>query len=340
MTTTAASRLRRALGTTSARKTAINLLALGIVCLVLSLLTPRFASTDNFWNVLRQISAVLITGSAVTLLMVSGGLDLSVGGVLALSGVTAALLSESLPLPLAFLVAVLVGAGVGLLNGFLTVVIGINAVIATLGTMYVSRGSALLISNGVPVYDVPSDFKWLGTGYIGPVPVPVVAAGLCLLVFTMLERRTLLGRYSVAVGSNPTAAQLSGVPLARTRFLLYTLAGAAAGLSGCVWASRVNAGIATVGVGFEFDVIVATLLGGTSLLGGQGTVLGMAIGAVIVGVLNNGLNILGVQSFWQTVALGTILVLAVGLDAVLRKEDLALRFRRRFRDPGGVTVGV
>jgi ribose/xylose/arabinose/galactoside ABC-type transport system permease subunit len=332
--------MRRALSTTSARRMAINLLALGIICLILSILSPRFASTDNFWNVLRQISAVLIAGSAVTMLMVSGGLDLSVGGVLALSGVTAALLSDQMPLPLAFLIATLVGAGIGLLNGFLTIVIGINAVIATLGTMYVSRGSALLISNGVPVFDVPAEFKWLGTGYLGPAPVPVVVAGICLLVFTILERRTLLGRYSVAVGSNSVAASLSGVPLDKTRFILYTLSGAAAGLAGCVWASRINSGLSTVGVGFEFDVIVATLLGGTSLLGGQGTVLGMAIGAIIVGVLNNGLNLLGVQSFWQTVALGTILVLAVGLDAVLRRDDLAARVRRRRRSPEATTASA
>lgn len=335
-----AGRLRRSMSTTSARKTAINLLALGIICLVLTLLSPRFLTPDNFWNVLRQISAVLIAGTAVTMLMVSGGLDLSVGGVLALSGVTAALLSDQLPLPLAFLMATLVGAGVGLLNGFLAVVVGINAVIATLGTMYVSRGTALLISNGVPVFDVPADFKWLGTGYLGPAPIPVVAAVVCLVVFTILERRTLLGRYSVAVGSNPGAAQLSGVPLDRTRFILYVLSGAMAGLAGCVWASRINSGLSTVGVGFEFDVIVATLLGGTSLLGGQGTVMGMAIGAVIVGVLNNGLNLLGVQSFWQTVALGTILVLAVGLDATLRREDLAARVRRRRRGAEPSTAGA
>ena len=341
MAVTASARMRRTLSTTSARKTAINLLALGIICLVLAVLSPRFASPDNFWNVLRQISAVLIAGSAVTMLMVSGGLDLSVGGVLALSGVAAALLAANeVPLPIAFLVATLVGAGVGLFNGFLAVIVGINAVIATLGTMYVTRGSALLISNGVPVYDVPVDFKWLGTGYIGPVPVPVVVAAIVVLVFTVVERRTLLGRYAVAVGSNSTAAQLSGVPIRRTRIILYTLAGAMAGLAGCVWASRINSGLSTVGVGFEFDVIVATLLGGTSLLGGQGTVLGMAIGALIVGVLNNGLNLLGVQSFWQTVALGTILVVAVGLDATLRREDLAARMRRRRRGTGSAAANA
>jgi ribose/xylose/arabinose/galactoside ABC-type transport system permease subunit len=324
-------RVQRMLATTSGRKMAINLMALGVICLVFSLLAPRFATPDNVWNILRQISAVLIVGGAVTMLMVSGGFDLSVGAVLALSGVTAALLSQEIPVPLAFLVATLVGAGVGMLNGFLVVVIGINAVIATLGTLYVSRGSALLLSNGVPVYSVPGDFKWLGTGFIGPVPVPVVTAGICLVVFTILERRTLMGRYSVAVGSNSAAAELSGVPIRWTRFLLYTLSGASAGLAGCVWASRINSGLSTVGVGFEFDVIVATLLGGTSLLGGQGTVIGMVVGAIIVGVLNNGFNLLGVQSFWQTVALGVVLVLAVGLDAVLRREDLTARVRRRTR---------
>jgi ribose/xylose/arabinose/galactoside ABC-type transport system permease subunit len=332
-----AGRLKRALGTTSGRKMAINLLALGVICLVFTILAPRFATADNLWNVLRQISAVLIVGGAVTMLMVSGGFDLSVGAVLALSGVTAALLSQQMPVPIAFVIATLVGASVGMLNGFLVVVVGINAVIATLGTLYVSRGSALLLSNGVPVYSVPDEFKWLGTGFIGPVPVPVVTAGICLVAFTILERRTLLGRYSVAVGSNATAAQLSGVPLRQTRFVLYTLSGASAGLAGCVWASRINSGLSTVGVGFEFDVIVATLLGGTSLLGGQGTVIGMAVGALIVGVLGNGFNLLGVQSFWQTVALGTVLVLAVGLDAVLRREDLTARVRRRTRsgEPAG-----
>jgi ribose transport system permease protein len=197
--------------------------------------------------------------------------------------------------------------------------------------MYVSRGSALLLTDGTPVYSVPDGFKWLGTGYIGPVPVPVVVALIWVAVFTIVERRTILGRFGVAVGSNATAAELAGVPIRRTRFILSTLAGAAAGFAGCVWASRINSGLATVGVGFEFDVIVATILGGTTLLGGEGTIIGMFIGAVIVGVLNNGLNLLGVSSFWQTVALGTILVLAVGLDALLRRERAVFHFRRRDR---------
>lgn len=328
--------LRTAIASSIGLKMAINLLALVIICAVLAALTPRFLTTENLTNILRQISVVVIVASVVTLLMVGGGLDLSVGGVVALSGVTAALLSQQMPVPLAFLIATLVGAAVGSLNGFLTVVVGINSVIATLGTLYVSRGTALLISNGVPVYAVPPDFKWLGTAYLGPIPVPALCALLLVGLFTIVQRRTLLGRYTVAVGSNIAAARLSGIPIQRTRFILATLSGASAGFAGCVWASRVNSGLSTAGVGFEFDVIVATILGGTSLLGGQGTVIGAFIGAIIVGVLNNGLNLLGVQSFWQTVSLGVVLVLAVGLDAVLRRDKVAVRIRRRDRpaEPG------
>lgn len=339
--------MRRSWVEVSARlgpKMAINLLALLIICIVLMLLTPKFFTTGNVANVLRQIAPVVIVASVVTLLMVAGGLDLSVGGVIALSGVAAALLSQSLPVPIAFVAATLLGAAVGAVNGLLVVVVGVNSVIATLGMLYVSRGSALLISGGVPIYSVPSDFKWLGTEYFGPVPVAVVMALLMVAAFTVVQRRTILGRHAVAVGSNTTAARLSGVPIQRTRFVLFTLAGASAGLAGCLVASRVNAGLSTVGVGFEFDVIVATILGGTSLLGGEGTVIGAFIGAVIVGVLNNGLNLLGVQSFWQTVSLGIVLVLAVALDAVLRRERVMVLIRRRDHGaepmPAGPAAGV
>jgi ribose/xylose/arabinose/galactoside ABC-type transport system permease subunit len=143
---------------------------------------------------------------------------------------------------------------------------------------------------------------------------------IAVIIFMVIERRTLLGKYAVAVGSNPQAAFLAGVPIRKTRMTLYILSGLAAGWGGVMISSRLASGIPNAGLGFEFEVIVATVLGGTSLLGGQGTVIGMLIGALIVGTLNNGLNLLGVQSFWQTVALGTVLVLAVGLDAALRRE--------------------
>jgi ribose/xylose/arabinose/galactoside ABC-type transport system permease subunit len=319
-------------------KMAINVLALFIICVTLAALSPQFTTITNVANVLRQIAPVIIVASVVTILMVSGGLDLSVGGVVALSGVAAALLSQQLPIPLAFALATLLGAVIGSINGFLVVIVGVNSVIATLGMLYVSRGSALLISGGVPVYNVPTDFRWLGTESIGPIPLAVIVALAMVVFFTIIQRRTIVGRYAVAVGSNANAARLSGVPIKRTRFALFAMSGASAGFAGCLVASRVNAGLSTVGVGFEFDVIVATILGGTSLLGGEGTVIGAFIGAVIVGVINNGLNLLGVQAFWQTVALGTVLVLAVALDAVLRREHIAVRIRRRERPASAETA--
>jgi ribose/xylose/arabinose/galactoside ABC-type transport system permease subunit len=232
-------------------KMAINLLALLIICLTLAALSPQFVTVQNFANVLRQIAPVIIVASVVTILMVSGGLDLSVGGVLALSGVAAAILSQHLPIPVAFLVATLLGAFVGSVNGFLVVVVGVNSVIATLGMLYVSRGSALLISGGVPIYSVPAEFRWLGTTSVGPIPLAVVIALGIAIIFTVVQRRTILGRFAVAVGSNTNAARLSGVPIKRTRFILFTLSGAAAGFSGCLVASRINAGLSTVGVGFD-----------------------------------------------------------------------------------------
>lgn len=307
--------------TNTGRKFVINLVALAVICLLLSFLTDRFLTLGNVTNVLRQISAVVICGAAVTLLMVSGGLDLSVGAVAALAGVTAALLSATLPLPVAFLAAVGVGALVGGLNAILVVGIGINSVIATLGTLYIARGTALLITGGTPVYQVPPGYSWLGAGFLAGVPVPVVVMVLIVVVFVALERLTVLGRYAVATGSNETAARLSGVPTDRTRVVLYILSGASAGLAGVVLSSRLTSGLPTSGTGFEFEVIVATVLGGTSLLGGSGTVAGMALGALIVGVVGNGMNLMGIPSFWQTVALGVVLVLAVAFDSLLRRSS-------------------
>lgn len=326
------SMIRAALGTTSGRKTAINVVALALLCVAFGLLTDRFLTLTNLTNVLRQISPVVVVGCAVTLLMVSGGLDLSVGAVVALSGVSAALLSQILPLPAAFAIATLIGACVGLANAVLVLVVGINSVIATLGMLYVARGTALLLSNGNAVYQVPRDYRVIGVGDIAGIPTPVVVMLLFVLTFLIVERGTILGRYAVAVGSNAGAAELAGVPVRLTRGILYGLAGASAGWAGVMVSSRLNSGLPATGQGFEFEVIVATILGGTSLLGGEGSIFGMVLGALIVGLLGNGLNLLGVPTFWQTVAQGVVLVLAVGLDATLRRGRLTVRHRRRRPD--------
>jgi ribose transport system permease protein len=288
---------------------------------VLSFRADNFLDADNAKNILRQISIVGIVAAAATLVMVGGGLDLSVGGTAALSGVAAAMIStHGVSTEWSFVLGALVGVGVGLVNGLLIVSLGLNPVIATLGTLYVSRGAANVLTDGLPIYDVPSDWSDLGTGFTFGLPTPAIVLAVVVLVLWIVQRYTLLGKYAVAVGSNFEAARLAGIPVDRVRITLYVISGAAAGIGGIVLSSILNSGQPTAGTGLEFDVIVAAILGGTSLSGGQGSVIGTLIGALIVGTVNNGLNLLGVQSFWQSIVQGLILVGAVALDALVQRR--------------------
>jgi ribose/xylose/arabinose/galactoside ABC-type transport system permease subunit len=321
------------------QKLAINVAILAVIWIVLAVLTPRFLTGQNLANVLRQIATIATVGSVVTLLMVSRNFDLSVGGLLALSGcVSASLANSGWPVIPSFAAGIAVGALVGAGNGVLVVFVGINSVIATLGTMYLSRGSALLVTNGLPVYSVPDGYNTIGTGYLGPIPIPVVIMAAFVLVMTLVARRTVLGKYARATGSNPHSARLSGVPTRLTQFVLFVLAGAAGGWGGVMISSRVGGGYPTVGVGFEFEVVVAAVLGGTSLAGGQGSVVGTFLGALIVGSLNNGFDLLGIPTFWQTVALGIVLLLAIGLDTVLgrRRQPASGQMQRKQGTPGTI----
>jgi ribose transport system permease protein len=302
-------------------------LILIVLALVVSILSDRFYQPGNITNVLRQISIVAIVGAAVTLVMVAGGLDLSIGGILALSGVVSAMLAaDGHPIPVAFLVGILAGSAVGLLNGLLVVRLRINAVIATLGTLYISRGIANLMTDGVPIHDVPRGYSDLGAGFVGPVPVPVIVMAIVVGIFAVIDRSTILGRHAVSIGSNREAARLSGVAVDRVRIVLYILVGVTAGIGGVILSSRLNSGQPTAGMGFEFEVIVAAVLGGTSLAGGEGSVLKTLVGALIIGVLANALNLLGVGSFWQGVVQGVVLIVAVAVDMALREGHPGRRF--------------
>lgn len=319
--------LRARLSSPTNQKVLVNLAVLVALWIVLSLTADNFLDWTNAKNILRQISIVAIVASAATLVMVGGGLDLSVGGIAALSGVAAALIAaEGAGTEVSFVLGAFVGVGVGLVNGILIVSVGLNPVIATLGTLYVARGAANVLSDGLPIYDVPLDWSSLGTGFTFGLPTPAIILAVVVLVLWIVQRSTLLGKYTVAVGSNFEAARLAGIPVDRVRIALYVISGAAAGIGGIVLSSILNSGQPTAGTGLEFDVIVAAILGGTSLTGGQGSVLGTIVGALIVGTVNNGLNLLGVQSFWQSIVQGLILVGAVGLDAVVQR-----RRGRRFR---------
>ena len=303
-----------------------------LLMVTMSLLTPKFYNPVNLTNVLRQTAMVIISASAGTMVMISGGLDLSVGGVLALSGVVAAKLAVmGYPMGFAVLIGILCGGLIGMINGTLVVKLRITPVIATLGTMYVARGSAFLISGGrAVVTGLPPEFRLPGRSYVGPIPTPVIIMVVVVVIFHFLLHHTLLGKYTYAIGGNRETARLSGIPVGRTQFILYSLVGLMTGVAGVIMASRLASGQPDIGVGFEFATIVAIILGGTSLAGGEGTIFGTLTGALIVGVLNNGLNLLGVHTFYQYVVQGVVLIFAVLLDMTMKGQGLRLPagFRR------------
>ena len=294
---------------------------LAVLCLWLSFATTQFTSLENLSNVIRQVSFVGIAACVVTPVMVAGGLDLSIGSIVAVAGVTAAkfVADAQWPLPISFVIGVLAGGLVGALNAFLVVGMRINPVITTLGTMFIGRGLANVVAGGSPVTGVPLTFNNLATSFIGPIPTPVVIFAVIAVVMIVVERKTLLGRWTIASGGNEEAARLSGIPVNRTRVILYVLSGLAAGIAGILINSRVATGDPTSGTGFEFAVIVAVVLGGTAISGGQGTIIGSIVGVLIVGVLDNGLNLMGVSTFYQNIVEGAVLIFAVGVDEVFRR---------------------
>jgi ribose/xylose/arabinose/galactoside ABC-type transport system permease subunit len=293
-----------------------------VICVGFGIIAPNFATATNFRLVLEEIAPVVISGAAVTFVMVSGSLDLSVGGILELSGVVAADLSaHHVPLAFCFLGGIGVGGLVGLINGFLVVGLGINAVIATLGTWYVADGVAnLMAHDGSAIIGVSNSFSTLGEGSAGGIPYALMVMVAVVIVFVIIERKTLVGKFSVAIGSNFEGARLAGLRVDRIRVLLFVGSGLATGLAGMVVASRLDSGQPTVGTNFEFEVIVAAVLGGVSLAGGRGTVLGVCVGAAIVGVIGNALDLLSIQSFWQEIIEGLILVIVVAIDVLLKKN--------------------
>ena len=291
-----------------------------VIALVFTAMNSRFLSKANILFVLRQSSFVIMTGCAVTLLMISGNLDLSVGSTVALTGVIHAYFCRAgIPLVTSIVFAVLIGLAVGFANAVMVVKLRITPFIATLGTMYLGRGLSYLITDGLVIRDgLPDNFTFLGQEYLGPLPISIFILIAIVAVFLVLEKKSVLGKYSIAIGGNRTAAMLSGVNSDSIIMILYILVGTLAGFSGVMMASRLGVGDPNIGIGFEFDVIIAVILGGTSLAGGEGSILGMIIGALIIGSLGNGLKLLNVFTFFQSVMKGIVLVLAVLLDQRLK----------------------
>ncbi len=295
--------------------------ALLILCAILALnpiTKSTFLTPKNIFNVLRQISTNLYIACAMTMVIILGGIDLSVGSIIALSGCIAAggVSRYNLPLFAALILGLFVGVLIGIFNGLFIAKTTIPAFIVTLATMNIARGLAYVYTGGSPVRVVTKEWQFLGAGYIGPIPTPVIILVVILIISGFILNTTKLGRYIYAVGGNAEAARFSGINVARVKFLVHMYSGLMAGLSGIVLASRMYSGQPTSGEGAEMDAIAAVVVGGTSMAGGSGTIGGTIIGALIIGILNNGLNLLNVSSFWQYVVKGIVILLAVYIDYI------------------------
>ncbi|MGG2478936.1 ABC transporter permease [Rhizobium sp. BR5] len=292
---------------------ALPLAGLIVVSILMGLASDNFFSVNNIMNVLRQVSVVGILAVGMTFVILTGGIDLSVGAVMALIGTLSAglMVNTGLSAALALPAGLFIGLGIGIFNGALVAWGKMPAIIVTLATMGMARGLGLIYSGGYPVSGIPSWISWFGVGRVGIVPVPVIFMVVIYAVAWVLLQRTAFGRHVYALGGNELAARLSGVKTQRVKLAVYGISGVTAALAALILTGRLMSGQPNAGVGFELDAIAAVVLGGTAIAGGRGLILGTLIGAVLLGILNNGLNLVGINPYLQDVIKGGIILLAI-----------------------------
>jgi len=297
------------------------LVAFLLMVIFLSIATNTFLTVTNSVNVFRQIFTNVTISVGVMLAIMIGGIDLSVGSVIALAGcITAKLLADfNVPIPISILIGCLAGTLVGLTNGLIISYTGMPPFVVTLAMQNICRGLAYLSTNGKTVRVNVPEFEIIGTGYAGPIPYLAIYTVIILIITFFILNRTVLGRHIYAVGGNREAARFSGINPMTIEIFIYTFSGLLAAIAGVVLTARMASGQPTVGIGYETDAVAASVLGGTSMKGGVGTVGGMFIGALVIGVLSNGMNLLGINAFWQYVVKGVVIILAVYID-MLRKR--------------------
>ena len=307
------------------------LIALFLMCLVISILSDKFLTVANGWNVLRQISVNLCISVGMTLVILTGGIDLSVGSILAFAGaLTAGLLKYGIELPSqnlfigftllgGILAGLIVGAGLGWFNGWAITKFSVPPFVATLAMLTMARGFTMLYTQGFPINGLGDNFDFIGTGWFLGIPLPVWISFLVVLLAVFITNKTPLGRYIYAIGGNENAANLSGIKTKKIKTIVYTISGITAALGGLMITARLDSAQPNAGMSYELDAIAAVVIGGTSLSGGKGSIWGTVLGAIIIGVLNNGLVLLNVSPFWQQVVKGAVILLAVILDKANKK---------------------
>lgn len=294
-----------------------------VLCVILSFISPVFLTQKNLLNVLRQTSTNLYLACGMTIIIILGGIDLSVGSVIALSGViTGGLIAfNNFPVPAAIVFGLLAGLFVGAANGFIVAKTTIPPFIVTLATMNIARGAAYLYTGGQPIRVMSDNFNFIGAGYVGQMPTPIIYLIIILIVCALIMNKSRLGRHIYAVGGNRQAAKFSGIKINKVLFFAYTFSGFLAAIAGIVLASRMFSGQPTAGDGAEMDAIAAVVLGGTSMSGGIGKIGGTVIGGLVIGVLNNGLNLMNVNSFWQYIVKGVVILIAVYVDYLKKQKS-------------------
>lgn len=299
------------------------------ICLVLmgmmiifSIASKYFFTVNNLRTVALQSSIIAIVAIGQTLVLITGGIDLSLGSVIGLSGmVSSFLMVNNIPIPASILGGLITGATFGLINGLLIVYGKLPPFVVTLGTMSIVRGLCLLMTNGIPISGLPESFAVLGNGYFLGLPNPVWIMLILTILFHYMLTKTPLGLYIYASGSNIQAARLSGINTRKTVVLVYTFSGILAAVAGLIFASRILSGQPVAGTGYELNAVASSVIGGTSLSGGEGIVSGTLIGALIIGVLSNGLNLMNVSAFLQQVLIGVVIIIAVFIDRMKEKQS-------------------
>lgn len=310
-----------------------SIIALLVMCIAMSFLSDRFLTVENTWNVMRQISVNLIISVGMTLVILTKGIDLSVGSVLAIAGaVTASIVKFGTEIPSmnvylqftfvgAIAGGILAGVLLGGFNGLMITRFKVPPFVATLAMLTIARGMTMLWTGGFPITGMTKEMAFIGTGWFLGIPMPVWISAVVVLIAVLVTKRTQLGRHIYAVGGNETAARLSGLKIERIKLIVYSVAGAMAAIAGILVTSRLDSAQPNAGAGYELDSIAAVVIGGTSLSGGKGSVMGTVQGALIIGVLNNGLVLLNVSPFWQQIIKGLVILIAVGIEKINSKEE-------------------
>ena len=292
--------------------------ALIVLMVIFSFSTDIFFTGNNLLNITRQISITSLLAIAMTFVIITGGIDLSVGSVIAFSGIiTASMMKDyDMPAAAAVLIGILIGLLTGFVNGLFISYLNMPAFITTMGTMTILRGLGYIYTQGYPIYDLPTSFKIIGQGYIWIIPIPTIIFVVVAIIAFIILKKTVLGRHIYAIGGNADASALAGIKVKRIQLYVYMISGCISGLAAVVQAARVGSGLPTIGEGFEMDAIAAAVIGGAAMSGGSGTILGTILGSMLLGVLSNGLSLLDVDSYIMTVISGCVVILAVLIDQI------------------------